>query len=190
MQVQNIIRASADVLTITHLTVGNVYKRVDTNYNGDASIKFGVVQSVMNNGTDAAITALEYEADYNGARATIRVITAAKDVAIFPARPPLRRSPCTWLSWRNAPWTPGTGPPRNSPGVKPNSRRSFACGPTSPKTGPGEHMGMALTRPRTTDAPWGLTHPAGPPGGVGSSTTGHPVRLFLGGSGRPGAHPQ
>lgn len=87
MQVQNIIRASADVLTITHLTVGNVYKRVDTNYNGDASIKFGVVQSVMNNGTDAAITALEYEADYNGARATIRVITAAKDVAIFPATP-------------------------------------------------------------------------------------------------------
>lgn len=89
MQVQNIIRASADILTITSLSVGNVYKRVgDTNYSGEATLHFGVVQSVMNNGEDAAVTALEYETDYSaGIKATLKVFTGGKPVAIFPATP-------------------------------------------------------------------------------------------------------
>jgi hypothetical protein len=89
MQVQNIIRASADVLTITSLSPGDVYKRVgDTNYSGDATLHFGVVQSVMNNGEDAAVTALEYETDYSvGIKATLKVFTGGKPIAIFPATP-------------------------------------------------------------------------------------------------------
>lgn len=89
MQVQQIVRASADVLTITTLAPGNVYKRIDgPDYTGETRLRFGVVQDVMNNGEDAAVTALEYEADYTaGAKATLRVFTGSKPAAIFPATP-------------------------------------------------------------------------------------------------------
>ena len=88
MQVQNIIRASADVLTITSLSPGNVYKRVGDSYSGDATLHFGVVQAVMNNGEDAAVTAIEYETDYSaGIKATLKVFTGGKPIAIFPATP-------------------------------------------------------------------------------------------------------
>ena len=88
MQVQQIIQASADGLTITRLAPGNVYKRVEENgYSGESTLRFGVVQDVMNNGSEAAITALEYEADYNGITAKMKVFTGSKPVAIYPAHP-------------------------------------------------------------------------------------------------------
>lgn len=88
MQVQQLIQASANVITITALTPGDVYKRVTEGYSGDATIQFGVVQSVMNNGTDAAVTALEYSPDYQqGVVAKTAVFTGSKPQAIFPATP-------------------------------------------------------------------------------------------------------
>lgn len=89
MQVQQIVRASADVLTITRLAPGNVYKRVDdTSYTGTPVIKFGVVQDVMNNGEDSAVSALEFTADYSdGVKVAPMVFTGSKPAAIFPAQP-------------------------------------------------------------------------------------------------------
>ena len=88
MQVQQIIQASADVLTVTRLAPGNVYKRVEDSGYGGPVLRYGVVQSVMNNGTDAAVTALEYEADYSaGAKAIIKVFNGSTPAAIFPATP-------------------------------------------------------------------------------------------------------
>lgn len=89
MQVQQIVRASADVLTITRLSPGDTYKRVDDSaYGGTPVLRFGVVQDVMNNGSEAAVTALEYEADYSaGAKATLRVFTGSQPAAIYPATP-------------------------------------------------------------------------------------------------------
>jgi hypothetical protein len=90
MQVQQIIQASADVLTITRLSPGDVYKRVVDSGYGDntAVLRFGVVQDVMNNGSDAAVTALEYVSSYGGvAAAELKVFTGSKPVAIFPATP-------------------------------------------------------------------------------------------------------
>lgn len=89
MQVQQMIRASADVLTITTLSPGNVYKRIDTAGYGssDPVLRFGVVQSVMNNGEDSAVTALEFTADYTGVAAALKVFDGGKPVSIFPATP-------------------------------------------------------------------------------------------------------
>lgn len=90
MQVQQIIRNSADVLTITRLSPGDVYKRIVDSTYGDSTavLRFGVVQDVMNNGDDAAVTALEYVSSYNGvATAELKVFTGTKPVAIFPATP-------------------------------------------------------------------------------------------------------
>lgn len=89
MQVQQIIQASADVLTITKLSPGDVYKRVEESSYGasDVTLRFGVVRDVMNNGSDAAVTALEYVNNYNSIAASIKVFNGAKPVAIFPATP-------------------------------------------------------------------------------------------------------
>jgi len=89
MQVQQIIRASADVLTITRLSPGNVYKRVDdTAYTGTPVVRFGVVQDVVNNGEDSAVTALEFVPDYtDGVKVSPMVFTGSKPAAIFPAQP-------------------------------------------------------------------------------------------------------
>lgn len=89
MQVRQIIQSSADILTITRLSPGDVYKRVDTTtYSGDPTMRFGVVQTVMNNGEDSAITAVEWESDYStGAKATIKVFDGAKPAALYPATP-------------------------------------------------------------------------------------------------------
>lgn len=89
MQVQQMIRNSAQVLTITHLSPGDCYKRVteSTTYS-QAALVFGVVQDVMNNGEDAAVTALEYVTDYTtGVKATLQVFDGGKPAAIYPATP-------------------------------------------------------------------------------------------------------
>lgn len=88
MQVQQIVRASADVLTITRLSPGDCYKRVEESDYSGPSIKIGIVQSVMNNGEDAAVTALEYQVDYaDGIKVAMKVFTGGKPAAIFPATP-------------------------------------------------------------------------------------------------------
>lgn len=89
MQVQQIIQASADVVTITSLRPGDVYKRIgEAGYQGEPTLQFGVVQDVMNNGTDAAVTALEYERDYStGVAVKLKVFNGGKPAALYPAQP-------------------------------------------------------------------------------------------------------
>lgn len=88
MQTTQMIRNSAEVLTIVSLAPGDVYKRVEeTSYDG-AKIRFGVVQSVMNNGTDAAVTAIELTPALPASVvAAQKVFTGSKPEAIFPATP-------------------------------------------------------------------------------------------------------
>jgi hypothetical protein len=88
MQAHQIIRASAEVVTITALAPGDVYKRVDTtSYSGESKLQFGIVQSVMNNGEDAAVSALEFSADYSGITPALKVYDGSQPVAIYPATP-------------------------------------------------------------------------------------------------------
>lgn len=88
MDIKNVVQASATIVTITKLSPGDVYKRLDENYSG-ARLIFGVVQSVLNNGAEAAISAIEYETEYSseGVVAKSKVFNAAKEVAIFAATP-------------------------------------------------------------------------------------------------------
>lgn len=95
MQTQQLIQASADVVTITHLAPGDVYKRVEEGgaYAGGpgATLRFGIVQDVMNNGTDSAVTALEYVPApayaSGGVTVEVKVWTGSKPAAIFAATP-------------------------------------------------------------------------------------------------------
>lgn len=89
MHVRNLIEASANVVTITTLKRGDVYKRIipATQY-ATARLQFGVVTSVMNNGERGAITAVEYAQDFSaGVVATLAVFESETDVALFAANP-------------------------------------------------------------------------------------------------------
>lgn len=86
METSQIVRNSAEVLTITKLSPGDVYKRIEaTSY--DTSLRFGVVQDVMNNGEDSAVTAIEYAANYNSVSTTLKVFDGSQPAAIYPATP-------------------------------------------------------------------------------------------------------
>lgn len=88
MDTTNLIKASATIVTITKLGEGDVYKRIDDSGYSTPELKFGVVQSTMHNGEDAAITALEYGTDYSGSMTVKqKVFTAGKAAALFAATP-------------------------------------------------------------------------------------------------------
>ncbi|HET8661094.1 MAG TPA: hypothetical protein VFM55_19115 [Micromonosporaceae bacterium] len=91
MQTSTLIQASADVVRIVSLKTGDVYKRLNdrTNYGTavEPTLRFGVVTDVLNNGTDAAITAIEFDATYNDAKPEVKVFRTGTDVALFAAKP-------------------------------------------------------------------------------------------------------
>jgi hypothetical protein len=91
MQTSMLIQASADVVTILSLRKNDVYKRLNdrTAYGSatEPTLRFGVVTDVLNNGTDSAITAIEFSADYSGANPEVKVFRAGTDIALFAASP-------------------------------------------------------------------------------------------------------
>ena len=62
MDAKNFIQASARVVTITELQVGDVYSRIEPAENSysESQLKTGVVMQVMNNGEMSVFTAIEH----------------------------------------------------------------------------------------------------------------------------------
>ena len=60
MKTETLVKASATIVTITNLEVGNVYIRMDedASYN-ESQLKYGVVTDILHNGENAAIVAIE-----------------------------------------------------------------------------------------------------------------------------------
>lgn len=87
MQTTQLVQASAEVVTITSFKRGDVYKRVDSDAYSEPKLRFGVVTDVMNNGTDAAIAALEYHLSYTGVSIVEKVYDGSKPAALYPAQP-------------------------------------------------------------------------------------------------------
>lgn len=87
METRTLIRSSADVLRITSLQKGDVYKRlVESEHGGSDSVLMGVVTDVLSNGEKCAISVIEIGCDQWGAF-TVRVanFAGARELAIFPA---------------------------------------------------------------------------------------------------------
>jgi hypothetical protein len=87
MDTTQLIRASAEVVTITSFKAGDVYKRVESGGYNEAKLVFGVVTDAMNNGSDSAIAAIEYEASYGGLTVSQKVWDGTKPAALFAAEP-------------------------------------------------------------------------------------------------------
>ena len=83
MQTKTIIQQSCNVIRITSLAKGNIYKRVDDTYG--ATVKYGVVLDLFNTGEKTFIQTLEYTTSYRNVDAEIKVFKGDDDLAIFPA---------------------------------------------------------------------------------------------------------
>ncbi|TXH09358.1 MAG: hypothetical protein E6R04_08380 [Spirochaetes bacterium] len=81
METKSIVRASAQAITITTLTQGDVYKRlIEQSYSADKyRAVVGIVQSVDFNGEDAMISALEV----SDAKVTLKVFGEGSDLKLF-----------------------------------------------------------------------------------------------------------
>lgn len=85
MQVKQAIQASANVIRVTSVSVGDVYKRFDDGY--DDRVYYGVVQAVHNDGETAIIEALEYSYRYSSLDINLKVLRGDKDYKLFPSSP-------------------------------------------------------------------------------------------------------
>lgn len=87
MDTQNIIQASANIVRITSLKKGDVYKRVEeTSY--DTKMIYGIVMDILNHGDNSCyIEALEYTKNYSMVTATVKVLSGKQDIALFPTTP-------------------------------------------------------------------------------------------------------
>lgn len=85
MQTKQAIQTTANVIRITNVQVGDVYKRYDTSY--DDRVYYGVVRHVNNDGENAIIEATEYRYSYSSLDVDYKIIKGDKDIAIFPATP-------------------------------------------------------------------------------------------------------
>jgi len=82
MQTKQIVQASANVIRITNIQKGNIYKRFDES--GDYTY-YGIVTEVLNDGNNAIISATEYRKSYSSMNVENKVIRGDKEYVIFPA---------------------------------------------------------------------------------------------------------
>ena len=82
MQTKQIIQSSANVIRITNIAKGNIYKRFQKDYD---YTYYGIVKAVHNDGSNTIIEATEYRYSYGDMNVEHKVITGDKDYVIFPA---------------------------------------------------------------------------------------------------------
>lgn len=88
MKASTLVQASATIVTVVNLKEGDVYKRMEKMYDKTFELKFGVVTSVMSNGEDVGVTAIEFDgAKYSNLTASIKVFGSNSEVSIFAAEP-------------------------------------------------------------------------------------------------------
>jgi hypothetical protein len=89
MKINTVIRPSAEVIQITDVSVGAVYKRLDTPSYGEPRLLFGVVTDILHNGEEAALVAIEFVPPmYGGSiEPVIKTFKGEAEVSIYPAQP-------------------------------------------------------------------------------------------------------
>ena len=85
MQTKQAIQTSANVIRITSVSAGDVYKRFDESY--DDRTYFGVIKAVHNDGEKTIIEATEYCYRYSSLDVSHKVIRGEKDYILFPSTP-------------------------------------------------------------------------------------------------------
>lgn len=84
METRNLIQATANVIKITNLKVGDVFKQIDESYSS-LETYYGVVTDLMSTGEKSFITVLRYKKNYGSVEGEIKTYAGEKDINIFPA---------------------------------------------------------------------------------------------------------
>lgn len=85
METRQAIQASAQVVRITEVKAGDVYKRFDKDY--DDRVYFGIVKAIHNDGENTIIEATEYNYRYSSLSVDYKVIRGKNDYILFPCTP-------------------------------------------------------------------------------------------------------
>lgn len=85
MQTKQAIQTSANVIRITNISVGDVYKRFDKDY--DDRVYYGLVTNVHNDGENTIIEATEYSYKYSDLNVDYKILRGEKDYILFPSSP-------------------------------------------------------------------------------------------------------
>jgi hypothetical protein len=85
MNIKQAIQSSANVIRVTNISAGDVYKRFDPSY--DDRVYYGVVRSIHNDGEVAIVEALEYSKQYGDLQINLKIVRGDKDYTLFPAEP-------------------------------------------------------------------------------------------------------
>ena len=85
METRQAIQSTANVVRITTIKTGDVYKRFDANY--DDRVFFGLVTQVHNDGKNTIIEATEYRYSYSSLEVDYKVLRGEKDYILFPSSP-------------------------------------------------------------------------------------------------------
>lgn len=83
METKQLVQASANVIRITKVSPGDVYKRFEKDY--EDRTYFGVVRNVYNDGTNTVIEATEYKYSWRSIDVNNKVLSGTKDYILFPA---------------------------------------------------------------------------------------------------------
>lgn len=84
MQTKNIIQSSVNVIKITNLKKGDLYKRIDdSSYSTD--VYYGIVKDIHNGGEKTFFEAVEYKKSYSTVSADFKIFSGEKDLNIFPS---------------------------------------------------------------------------------------------------------
>lgn len=83
MQAHTLVRTSAEIVTITTLRPGDVYKRLVKDWQGQYEAVFGIVQTVDANGEAAMISSLEV----SKTKVDHKVFGTDSDLQIFASTP-------------------------------------------------------------------------------------------------------
>lgn len=87
MKINQLVQTNADIVTITTVKRGDVYKRLDEPSYGGPKLLFGVVTDVLANGETSVITALEVTASYDTVEVIEKVFAGGGEVQLYPAQP-------------------------------------------------------------------------------------------------------
>jgi len=85
MNTKQVIQASAQVIRITEVKVGDVYKRFDKDY--DDRVYFGIIQNIHNDGENSIIESIEYRYSYGSLDVEYKIMRGEKDYILFPSSP-------------------------------------------------------------------------------------------------------
>lgn len=85
MQTKQAIQTSANVVRITNIVAGDVYKRFDES--SDDRTYYGLVKNVHNDGENTIIEAVEYCYRYSSLDVDHKVLRGEKNYILFPSTP-------------------------------------------------------------------------------------------------------